>query len=151
MTLSQQDYRTIIEDTTKVIPGDIVWEGHQNSPAREFRIDIDSSEGYPIFVKGWYNSYAGKLSYAIIHRGINHRIYGLDLGAEHRNPDGRLVGEKHKNYWVPGYRDKWAYVPEDITAPWHQPLGVWRQFCAEAKLTHSGTISQPVIQVTRLL
>ena len=123
MTLSQQEYRTIIDDTSKVINENIVWEGAANSPRREFRLDIESGEGYPIFVKGWYNPSSGKLSYSIIHRGVGGRIYGLDLGADHQNPDGKFVGEKHKNYWVPGYRDKWAYVPPDITEPWHRPRG----------------------------
>ena len=118
MTLSQQEYDNIIDDDTKVIAEDIAWQPRSNSPAREFRIDIDSDEGYPIFVKGWYNPSSGKLSYAIIHRSVG-RIYGLDLGAEHRNPNGELVGEKHKNYWIPGSRDKWAYVPNDITETWN--------------------------------
>lgn len=68
---------------------------------------------------------------------------GLDLGAEHINPDGKPVGEKHKNYWVPGYRDKWAYEPGDITEPWHRPVAVWAQFCAEIHLRHTGTLSEP--------
>ena len=67
LALSQQEYDAIISDRTKVIEEDIVWEGPGNSPTREFRIDIDSSEGYPIFVKGWYNPRSGKLSFSIIH------------------------------------------------------------------------------------
>ena len=145
MALSQQEYDEIIADNTKVIVEDIGWEGAANSPTREFRIDIDSNEGYPIFVKGWYNPPSGKLSYAIIHRSVG-RIYGLDLGADHQNPDGQPVGEKHKNYWVPGSRDKWAYVPEDITETWHRPVVVWNQFCAEANLRHLGAIQDPITQ-----
>lgn len=106
-------------------------------------MEIDSDAGYPIFVKGWYNPRSGKLSFSIIHRTVGTRIYGLDLGAEHYNPDGKPVGEKHKNYWVPGSRDKWAYVPEDITATWNNPVDVWRQFCAEANLQHTGLIQHP--------
>ncbi len=102
-----------------------------------------SREEYPIFVKGWYNPRSGKLSFAIIHRTAGGRIYGLDLGAEHYNPDGRPVGEKHKNHWVPGYRDKWAYAPEDITETWDRPVEAWRQFCDEANLRHSGTMHHP--------
>ena len=147
MTLSREEYRTILDDDTKIISVDIGWEGSANSSQREFRLDIESSEGYPIFIKGWYNSSSGKLSYSIIHRTAG-RIYGLDLGADHQNPDGEFVGEKHKNYWVPGYRDKWAYVPEDITETWNRPVEVWRQFCAEARLTHSGTMQAPVTQRT---
>ena len=145
MTLSQQEYDKIISDGGKTIRGNILWEGPASSRAREFRIEVESREGYPLFVKGWYNPSAGKLSYAIIHRAVG-RIYGLDLGAEHCNPNGNLVGEKHKNYWKPGYRDKYAYVPEDITEPWSRPVEVWRQFCAEANLTHLGNMSQPVVQ-----
>ena len=150
MTLSQQEYEAIIGDNTKVIAEDIVWEGSLNSPTREFRIDIGSAEGYPISVKGWYNPRSGKLSYAIILQTVG-RIYGLDLGADHCNPDGETVREKHKNYWVPGSRDKWAYVPEDITETWNRPVAVWGQFCAEANLQHSGTMREPVTQGAMLL
>ena len=52
MTLSQQEYEAIISDDSKVITEDIVWEGDPNWPAREFRVEIDSDEEYPIFVKG---------------------------------------------------------------------------------------------------
>ena len=150
MPLGQQEYDAIIADDTKVITGNIEWEGGPNSPAREFRIDIESDEGYPIFIKGWYNPSSGKLSYAMIHRSVG-RIYGLDLGADHHNPDGAPVGEKHKNYWVPGSRDKWAYVPTDITETWDRPVAVWAQFCAEANLRHLGTIQGPGTQIPMLL
>ena len=150
MTLSQQEYCAIIGDTSKVINENIVWEGVSNSPRREFRLDIESGEGYPIFVKGWYNVASGKLSYSIIHR-VAGRIYGLDLGAEHINPDGEPVGEKHKNYWVAGYRDKWAYVPGDITEPWSRPVAVWAQFCFEARLEHRGIMRPPNVQGSMLI
>ncbi len=150
MALSKQEFDTILNDTTKTIAEDISWEGTRDFSAREFRINIDSDEGYPIFVKGWYNPASAKLSYAIIHRGVG-RIYGLDLGAEHRNPDGEFVGEKHKNFWVPGSRDKWAYVPTDITETWTRPVAVWNQFCREANLQHLGTIQNPVSQGELLL
>lgn len=92
MTLSQQEYDAIINDTSKVISEDISWEGQFNSNRREFRIEIESDEGYPIFLRGWFNSSSGKLSYAIIHRSVG-RIYGLDLGADHQNPDKQWVGD----------------------------------------------------------
>ena len=151
MTLSQQEYEGIINDTTKVIHDDIGWEGTGNSPARHFTADIQSADGHPIFVKGWYNPSSGKLSYAIIHRSIG-RIYGLDMGADHVNPDGESVGEKHKNYWVPGRRDKWAYVPEDITEAWNHPSAVWAINSApRLNLQHTGTIQDPTIQGSMLL
>lgn len=150
MTLSQQEYEGIINDTTKVINENIDWEGASGMPTRQFIVDIQSDDGHPIFVKGWYNPRSGKLSFSIIHRGVG-RIYGLDLGADHVNPNGEAVGEKHKNYWRPGSRDKWAFVPEDITEPFNRPTAVWAQFCAEANIRHLGTIHDPVIQVAMLI
>ena len=150
MTLSQQEYEAIINDMTKVIYEDITWEGAGNSSMRQFTVDIQSDDAHPIFVKGWYNPLSGKLSYSIIHRSVG-RIYGLDMGADHVNPNGEPVGEKHKNYWVPGRRDKWAYVPEDITESWNRPGAVWGQFCAEAKIRHLGVIHDPVVQGSMLL
>ena len=143
MSLSQGEYETIIADNGKVIGEDITWTADTHAYAQKFRVEVNSE--YPIFVNGWYNPFSGKLSYAIIHRSVG-RIYGLDLGAEHRNPDRQLVGEKHKNYWLEGHRDKWAYVPEDITEPWSNPVAVWEQFCAEANLRHLGSMSLPAVQ-----
>ena len=142
MPLSSQEYQAIISDGTKSISGDIAWEGRSNAPTREFRVDVQSDAGHPIFIKGWYNPLSGKLSYALVHRIVG-RIHGLDLGAEHVNPDSIPVGGKHKNYWVPGSRDKWAYVPDDITETWDRPVAVWEQFCSEIHLQHQGTLRQP--------
>ena len=146
MTLNHDEYEAIIRDTSKRIAGDIRWEGGASSSSESFRISVDSDEGYPLFVKGWFNPNSGKLSFAIIHSRVG-RIYGLDLGAEHRNPDGDFVGEKHKNYWKPGCRDKWAFIPEDITATWDQPVLAWQQFCREARLDHRGRLYQPAVQI----
>ena len=150
MTLSQWEYDSIISDRTKVIYEDIEWEVAGNSPTRRFRIDIESDDEHPIFIDGWYNPLSGKLSYSIIHRSVG-RIYGQDLGADHVNPDGVSVGEKHKNHWRPGSRGKWAYVPQDITETWNRPAAVWAQFCAEANIRHLGTIQDPVVQGSMLL
>ena len=76
-----------------------------HSPAREFRAHVASDAGHPLFVVGRYSAVAGTLSYALIHRGAG-RIYALDLGKKHRNPDGGLVGTKHKHRWQEGFRDK---------------------------------------------
>ncbi len=140
--MTQQEFEAIISDDTKEISGDIVWEDDDHPMAKGFRIEVKSGPGYPIFVNGWYNLLSGKLSYAIIHRPMG-RIYALDLGADHRNPDGKLVGEKHKHRWQEGFRDTKAYVPADITEPWNRPLEVWKQFCNEANLRHSGIMPEP--------
>ena len=140
--MNQREFEAIISDDTKEVFGNIVWEDDVHPMAKGFRIEVNSDPGYPIFVNGWYNPLSGKLSYAIIHRTMG-RIYGLDLGADHRNPDGKLVGEKHKHRWQEGLQDREAYVPEDITEPWNRPLEVWRQFCNEANLQHSGIMLEP--------
>ncbi|MBE9126039.1 MULTISPECIES: DUF6978 family protein [unclassified Coleofasciculus] len=141
--LSQDEFEELITDTNKRIEGDIRWlDDEDHSPAVEFRVEVVSDAGYPIFIKGSYNELAQKLSYVIIHRAAG-RIYGLDLGQDHRNPDGEQVGEKHKHRWDELYRDKKAYVPPDITAPITEPVTIWQQFCLESRITHNGIMQEP--------
>jgi hypothetical protein len=143
MYLSQDEFEQIINDSTKRIEGDIKWlEDEDHSPAVEFRVEIQSDAGYPLFLKGRFNPLSEKLSYHIIHTGVG-RIYGLDLGQDHRNPDGNAVGEKHKHRWRELVRDKEAYVPSDITSPATSPELVWEQFCEEAKIIHEGKMLPP--------
>ena len=134
-----------MDDNSKVIAENILWEKVSGLQAWEFKVEVNAANRYPIFVKGWYNPNSGKLSYSVIYRGVG-RIYGLDLGAQHRNPNRELIGEKHKHYWKTDSRDKHAYIPNDISATWDQPEKVWKQFCAEMHLGHSGVMQNPIIQ-----
>ena len=143
MSITQEEFDALLADGSKTIMGDIAWSNDvDHSPAQEFSAKVKCSSAYRLSIEGYYNPLAGKLSYAIIIRG-EARIYALDLGADHRNPDGIRVGEIHKHRWCEGYRDKWAYVPKDITETWNKPIGVWHQFCIEANLSHSGKMLQP--------
>lgn len=143
---TQQEFETILADTTKRIEGDVDWrEDADHSPAREFRVEVRSDTGWPLVVAGRFNPFAGTLSYVLIHRGAG-RIYGLDLGADHHNPTCQRVGEKHKHRWREAFRDKEAYIPDDITAEWSQPRDVWQQFCREANIEHRGQMRPPVVQ-----
>jgi hypothetical protein len=101
-----------------------------------------SEAGFPLFIRGSYNRLAETLTYALIHRAAG-RIYSLDLGKDHHNPDCQNVGEKHKHRWKEQVRDKEAYVPGDITAPASDPRAVWQQFCTEAAIDHQGHMHAP--------
>jgi hypothetical protein len=147
----QTEFEILIADATKKIVSDITWaEDEDHSPAVEFRAEVASDAGYPIFVRGSYNAAALALTYALIHRGSG-RIYALDLGKDHHNPDCQYVGEKHKHRWKEAVRDKDAYVPQDITAPVTDPVAVWKQFCQEAKIQHEGMMLQPPTQQLELI
>ncbi len=143
MALTNAEFEAILSDTSKRIDGDIVWqEDEDHSPCVEFREEVQSSAGWPLFVRGSYNHLIPALSYVLILKTAG-RIYGLDLGKDHHNPRCDQVGEKHKHKWIEEFRDKEAYVPDDITAPASELVEVWRQFCAEAKLTHNGDLAAP--------
>lgn len=143
MPLTQVEFETLIDDDTKYIDGDLRWtDDEDHSPAVQFRAEVRSALGYPLVVLGRLNRAAGKLSYVLIHRSTG-RIYALDLGADHHNPTCHHVGEKHKHRWSDLYRDKQAYVPDDITAGVDAPTQVWRQFCAEARIDHRGALAEP--------
>ena len=143
MDFTESDLSALLADTSKTIAGDISWaEDEDHSPSLEFRAEITSQAGYPLFVRGSFNPLAQTLTFAIIHAS-SRRVYALDLGKDHHNPSCTNVGEKHKHRWTDRFRDKDAYVPDDITQPAMDPLAVWKEFCAEARITHSGVLTAP--------
>jgi hypothetical protein len=143
VSFTQLEFDALLADATKRIEGDIDWaEDEDHSPSVEFRAEVRSDVGYPLFVRGSFNKLAKALSFTLIHRAVG-RIYALDLGKDHHNPSCQNVGEKHKHTYTEQYRDKDAYVPQEITAPVDDPVAVWKQFCAEASISHTGTLHAP--------
>lgn len=141
--LTDKEFQDILNDPTKRIDGDIIWQNDEDhSPSVEFRTEVLSDAGWPLIVRGSYNPLIPALSYVLIHKSFG-RIYGLDMGKDHHNPQCNLVGEKHKHRWTERFRDKEAYVPIDITAPASDPVTVWSQFCEETKLKHNGRLLNP--------
>jgi hypothetical protein len=141
--MTEAEIAALLADATKKIVGDISWaEDEDHSPAVEFRAEVESDPGYPLFVRGSLNPLIGALSYVLVHRAAG-RICGLDLGKDHHNPTCNLVGEKHKHRWTDMLRDRDAYVPPDITATAQDPVAVWNQFCREARIAHQGSLHQP--------
>ena len=146
MPLTDEEFVAILDDDTKRIRDDVTWaEDEDHSPAREFRVGVDSANGWPLFVNGRYNPIAGTLAYALILKTTG-RIYGLDSGKEHHNPQCEQVGEKHKHRWSERYGDKEAHVPNAVSASVSDPVAVWDEFCAEARIRHDGRMNQPMIQ-----
>jgi len=143
--MTQGEFEAIIADSSKRIAGEIYWgEDEDHSPSVEFRAEVSSEAGYPLFVRGSYNPEAQKLTYCLIHRAVG-KMYALDLGADHHNPSCNHVGETHKHRWSEVTNTKEAYAPRDITASVADPVAVWRQFCLEAKITHDGMLHSPVV------
>jgi hypothetical protein len=143
MALTNVEFESILGDLSKRIEGDIAWqEDEDHSPAVEFCAEIESDAGWPLFVRGSFNPLIPALSYMLILKTAG-RVYGLDLGKDHHNPQCDQVGEKHKHKWTENLRDKEAYVPNDVTESASDPVAVWNQFCAEANLTHNGTMIAP--------
>ncbi len=143
MALSNAEFEAILADTSKCIDANIVWqEDEDHSPCVGFRAEVSSEAGWPLFVKGSYNCLIGALSYVMILQ-TDGRIYGLDLGKDHHNPQCDQIGRIHKHRWTEKFRDKEAYRPEDITRPANDPVGVWSEFCAEAGLRHNGVMNVP--------
>ena len=141
--MNQTEFEALLLDQTKQISSDIFWsDDEDHSPCQEFRVEVNSSPGYPLFVKGSCNFLANTLSYTLVHKGSG-RIYALDMGKDHHNPCCTFVGEIHKHRWNEPVRDKEAYVPLDITSPTSDPVAVWNQFCAEAQITHHGIMHTP--------
>lgn len=143
MPLIDSEFAAILDDETKRIRGDVAWrEDEDHSPAREFRVEVESAGGWPLFVQGRCSFVAGTLTYALILKTAG-RIYALDLGRDHHNPQCERVGEKHKHRWSERYGDREAYAPDDVSAPASDPVAAWKEFCAEARIRHEGRMERP--------
>ncbi|MBK1621676.1 hypothetical protein CKO42_25455 [Lamprobacter modestohalophilus] len=141
--LGGAEFESILVDQTKEIVGDIRWTTDEDhSHCVEFRMEVSSAGGWPLFIKGTYNPLIPALSYSLILK-TDGRIYGLDLGKDHHNPQCNQVGECHKHRWTEQGRDKEAYKPVDITATASDPVATWNQFCAEAAIVHRGRMHPP--------
>lgn len=150
MPLTNAEWDSIMKDPSKRVDGDIEWgEDEHHSPARRFRARVVTAARWPLFVHGWYNPETGKLSYSLFLK-TDGRIYGLDMGMDHTDPQGNDLGDPHKHEWSERYRDREGYAPEDITAPVSDPISVWRQFCAEAGIGHNGKMHSPPVSMGRL-
>lgn len=155
-SLSEADVLAIIADTSKVIEGDIVWQQKgRRGRQQTFRAEIRSDVGPETYIDGYINPGSQKLSFTLVLkypiRSQSRRIYGLDIGREHENKGEGMVGATHKTRWRDEHRDRWAYAPPDITAPWSDPVLAWKQFCTEANLRHTGTMITPNYQEEMLL
>ena len=141
MNFSEENFKLLIMDNSKEILGDIKWENdHNHLGSFIFGKEITSKLEYPIYIKGSFNFKRKTLSFSIIHREVG-RIYGLDMGQTHRNrATGKKSGRIHKHTWTDLYKDQFTYVPSDITEPFHNVTGVWRQFCLEARIIHMGRV-----------
>lgn len=141
--LSQTEFEALISDTSKRINAGVQWaDDEDHSPTLEFRVEVESNAGYPLFVRGSFNPLANAAAFALIHRGVG-RIYCLCMGKDHHNPTCQNTGDKHKHRWTEQFRDKEAYVPPDITADTSDLSLLWSQFCSEAKIIHDGTFQVP--------
>lgn len=140
---SQNEFEALLEDNSKSIAADIEWvDDEDHSPTMEFRVEVESQTGHPLFVRGSFNPLANAAAFALIHRGVG-RIYCLCVGKDHHNPSCQYVGDLHKHRWTEQFRDKEAYVPTDITAGTGNLALLWSEFCSEARISHSGTFHVP--------
>ena len=52
LTMTQEEFEAIIADDTKEVSENIVWTDDQDhSPAQEFRVEVNSATGHPIFIR----------------------------------------------------------------------------------------------------
>ena len=51
MALTDAEFTAILADESKRVRGDVAWkQDEDHSPAVEFRIDVESTNGWPLFV-----------------------------------------------------------------------------------------------------
>ena len=127
----------------KTLNSSINWSvDEDHSDNREFLYPLENDQERILQIRGSYNRNIPALSFTILDKAVG-RIYGLDLGRGHRNPDKKQVGPKHKHSWTELDKDGWAYVPSDITGNASDILQVWKEFCVEFNIVHNGDMFEP--------
>lgn len=67
--LTDKEFQDILNDPTKRIDGDIIWQNDEDhSPSVEFRTAVLSDAGWPLIVRGSYNPLIPALSYVLIRK-----------------------------------------------------------------------------------
>ncbi|HEY8361980.1 MAG TPA: hypothetical protein VIK77_03735 [Tissierellaceae bacterium] len=112
--LTEEEANTIIA-MEKVIVDDIIWKRMDEKACFEFNVPVLLDYPGKLVLIGTKSFFREKYSFTLLYNN-EFRIRGLDVGKGHRNPpDKKQVGKKHKHKWTDLYKDKWAYVPNDIT------------------------------------
>lgn len=138
-----------MSDKSKRIIENITWKGDKkDSETVKFRVSILSNNDHNIFADGSYNRYLERLSYKIIHKEIGRRIYGLDMGKDHKNPDKTIVKGNHIHEWNEDFEDRIAYSANNIIiSKATNPIEVWKEFCRETSINFQGIMEEiPLIQ-----
>jgi hypothetical protein len=88
MPITQTEFETLIADASKRIEGDIRWaDDEDHSPAVQFRAEVDSDPGYPLFVNGRHGRRPHGLA-AVLPRSTHHTS-GLARGPAPGDARGR--------------------------------------------------------------
>ena len=153
--ITDQEFAELLADPTKEIVGDIDWAASPSHPgAQVFTARVRSRPSWPLRIEAWWSLPTRYLSYTVLYDDVG-RILGLCMGARvfHHQPEchaTRAVKRRcdcprgtHKHRWTEQFADRRIYVPSDITMEWDEPVGVWRQFCAELNVIHRGTLQEP--------
>lgn len=140
--MNLQQAEAIFNDVDKCVAEDIVWAPNpQHLGTLIFRETLYCKE-LQMDIKGSINTIVDTVSFTILHPTAG-RIYALNHGGHtHTNRDGTFNGRLHKHRWKPHEPD-FAYEPDDITASTTEFTKLWEEFCAEAKIYHSGTFFEP--------
>lgn len=140
--MNLQEAESLFNDKNKCVTEDIEWFRDQLHPDTFIFKETVYCKDLQMSIKGSFNTSLGSASFTIIHPKFG-RIYALDHGGHtHQNNDGKKNGTLHKHRYRPEEPD-YAYVPEDITAEPDELSKLWKEFCTEARVFHSGQFFEP--------
>ncbi len=139
--LDEDEVDTVLA-SAKYIDENVEWRrqaGHQT-----FSVEVLSKEAdYDMALVGSVTEQTGYLK---LHLFVGPQpITMLHMGKAHHNPNcERLTGKVHKHRWSDAFREKEAYVPDDVdTATWETLL---RSFLKECNIEVRGRFAAPQIQ-----
>ena len=134
--MTKAEYDALLAEGGKIIEADISWSQDKSlSYVSEFFVKLESESGYPLTIKGSYNRVLKKNNYTLFSPKVG-RIFAVDYDRKHGD-----AGEFHVHSW-----DGTKCVATKAVAPAGiegDPVRLWKWFCEQAGIIHSGTFGSP--------
>ena len=115
------------------------------------RGDVAGVEGFDLAVEVTWNPRSDKASACLFVKHVKplwSRIYGVDLGEDHHNPDCQLTGDPHRHdKWSVKYGVKFGSAAPDLVG--RSVPEMFGMFLEECGIEMPGTLVMPKVQ-TRL-
>ncbi|HXX69640.1 MAG TPA: hypothetical protein VEK07_20825 [Polyangiaceae bacterium] len=132
MDLDEATVSTILSESKTLSATVLKFE--RKGPYLKARVAVQSATGYDLAVEVTCNPVVGKISACLFVKGVKPgwaRIYGVDVGDDHHNPDCQMAGDPHRhNRWSVVHGCRFASPAPEFTSVTEEMVARFLQECS---------------------